>query len=380
MKGKKQVKQHFKLLSRLDFVLLVAAAAIVVLGLVVLRSAAANEAENYLVKQCVWLLIGLLILLISFRFDYSVFAKYSKYIYLLAILMLIAVLIFGADIKGAKSWFRIPGLGSLQPAELAKIMIILSFAQFLADRQGYLNKLSDLIICFLFFIPPVFLILLQPDLGSALVYIAIMVGMMFAAGANWKWLLGIFGGGLCAAIGYIIGIWKLGWWSPLKEHQLNRFLVLFDSTIDRQGVGWNAWQAKIAIGNGGLTGQGLGAGSQSAGEFLPEQWTDFIFAVLCEEMGFIGAFVLLGLFCVVFYRGIRIGMLSKDLYGYLIAVGIITMYFFHVFENVGMNLGIMPIAGIPLPFVSYGGSSSLTNFLGLAFLQNIYLRRERLTF
>ena len=149
-------------------------------------------------------------------------------------------------------------------------------------------------------------------MGSAMVFLAIMIGMLFMAGANWKWLLGIFGGGLVAGIGYIIGIWKFGWWSPLMKHQLNRFLVLFDSTIDRQGVGWNAWQAKIAIGNGGFF--------------------------------------------------------------------VVTMFFFHVFENVGMNIGIMPIAGIPLPFISYGGSAVLANFMGIALLENIYMRRESLSF
>jgi len=369
-----------RMFHRLDYVLLLAIGLIVAFGLVVLNSAAANETENYLMKQCVWLAVGVTILLISLSFDYSFFAKYYGQIYGFALFLLVAVLIFGKEIKGAKSWFVFPGIGSLQPAEIAKILIIVSFAQFLVNRRGNLNKLTDLIACFAFFVPPVLLILLQPDMGSAMVYLAIMIGMMFAAGANWKWMTAIFGGGLCAGIGYIVGIWKLGWWSPLKPHQLNRFLVLFDSSIDRQGVGWNAWQAKIAIGNGGLTGQGLGAGSQSAGEFLPEQWTDFIFAVLCEETGFVGAFFLLVLFAVVFYRGLRIGFMSKDVFGYLIAVGIITMYFFHVFENIGMNMGIMPIAGIPLPFVSYGGSSTLTNFLGLAFLQNIYLRRQRLSF
>ena len=217
-------------------------------------------------------------------------------------------------------------------------------------------------------------------MGSAMVFLAIMIGMLFMAGANWKWLLGIFGGGLVAGIGYIIGIWKFGWWSPLMKHQLNRFLVLFDSTIDRQGVGWNAWQAKIAIGNGGFFGQGIGSGTQSAGDFLPEQWTDFIFAVLCEELGFIGASVILIMFGVLLYRGIKIAMTSRDFYGSLVAIGVVTMFFFHVFENVGMNIGIMPIAGIPLPFISYGGSAVLANFMGIALLENIYMRRESLSF
>lgn len=372
--------EYRKAFFRLDYVLLLAVAAIVLIGLVVLNSASAAENGNHVFKQIVAIALGLIIFFISLNFEYNIFSKYYRQVYVFTIIMLVAVLLVGHEAGGAKSWFKFPVFGNFQPSEVAKILLIVSYAKFLEDRRGHLNTLWELIQAFAFFVPPVLLILMQPDMGSAMVFIAIMIGMLFMAGANWKWLLGIFGGGLVVGIAYIIGIWKLGWWSPLQPHQLNRFLVLFDSSIDKQGVGWNAWQAKIAIGNGGFFGQGIGAGTQSAGEFLPAQWTDFIFAVLCEETGFVGAMITLGLFAVLFYRGIKIAIQSRDLYGSLVAIGVVTMYFFHVFENVGMNVGIMPIAGIPLPFISYGGSATLANFMGIALLENIYMRRENLSF
>ena len=369
-----------KLIGKMDFILLAVIAVILVSGLLILNSAAASKEQAYVMKQSMWIVIGIVFLLLTIQFDYTILQKYVKPLYIFNLLLLIAVLIFGREISGARSWFVFPGIGSLQPAELAKIMTIICFAHFLDERRGNLNTLWELISCFIFVAIPVFLILLQPDLGSALVFIAILVGMMFVAGANPKILLTIFGGGVSIILIYLLGVWKLGWWCPLKTYQLNRFLVLFDPNIDPRGVGYNVWQAKIAIGNGGLFGEGLGMGSQTTGSFLPEQWTDFIFAVYAEEFGFIGAGLLLLLFAVLLYRGLRIAMLSKDLFGALIATGVVSMYLFHILENVGMCMGLMPVTGIPLPFVSYGGSSMLANFFGIALLQNIYVHRQRLIF
>ena len=227
-----------------------------------------------------------------------------------------SVFIFGSEVKGAQSWIKTP-VGSIQPSEFSKILLILTFAHYLVLKQGQLNTIIDLIPSFVFVGVPLLLILKQPDLGTALVVIAIMVGMLFVAGANRKILLGIFGGGSLTAIGYVLGHWKYGWWMPLKTYQLNRILVVFDPNIDPKGAGWNVWQSKIAIGSGGLFGKGLGGGTQSMGQFLHEQWTDFIFAVLAEELGFIGAGLLLAAFFVLLNRGLKISSLSKDLYGSL---------------------------------------------------------------
>ncbi len=370
-----------KILPKLDHTLLGAVALILVMSLFVLNSATAHLSSSNLIKQIMWIFVSIGVFLIILRIDYTIFTKYTRYLYLFNLLLLISVLIFGSEIKGAKSWIQLPGgLGSIQPAEFSKIFLILTFAHFLVKKQGELNTFKDLIPAFVFVAIPLLLILKQPDLGTGLVFIAVMVGMLFVAGANPVILVTLFGGGTIGALFYIYGHLKFGWWLPLKTYQLNRILVVFDSSIDPRGAGWNMWQSKIAIGNGGFFGKGLGGGTQSMGQFLPEQWTDFIFSVLAEELGFIGAGLLLLLYLILIYRGLRISLLSKDLYGSLIAVGIVSMYLFHIIENVGMAMGIMPITGIPLPFVSYGGSSMLTNMSGLALLCNIYVRRQKILF
>jgi rod shape determining protein RodA len=368
-----------KILNKLDYTLIAAVTLILVMSLFVLNSATAHLSSSNLIKQIMWICVSIIVIMIILRFEYTVFIKYSKYLYLLNIILLISVFIFGSEVKGAQSWIKTP-VGSIQPSEFSKILLILTFAHYLVLKQGQLNTFIDLIPSFIFVGIPLLLILKQPDLGTALVIIAIMVGMLFIAGANRKLLIGIFGGGSLAAIGYVFGHWKFGWWLPLKTYQLNRILVVFDPNIDPKGAGWNVWQSKIAIGSGGLFGKGLGGGTQSMGQFLPEQWTDFIFAVLAEELGFIGAGLLLLAFFVLLNRGLRIASLAKDLYGSLVATGIISMYLFHILENVGMSLGLMPVTGIPLPFVSYGGSSMLTNMIGLGLLLNIYVRRQKILF
>ncbi len=375
------MQNFYRLLKKMDFSMLITVAIIIVLGLVVLDSAAAAKASNYAVKQLVFIAIGGACIFIFLAFDYSALKNYWQKFYIAAMVLLIAVLIVGVERGGAKGWFAIPGTGfTLQPAEFCKILLILSYAQFLSARREHLRTFQELIPCYLFMVPPVLLLLMQPDLGSAMVYVFVMVGMLFMAGANRKILLGLFGGGVTALVVYLIGVWKLNWWCPLKPYQLNRFLVMFDPSLDPLGAGYNVMQSKIAIGNGGLLGEGLYMGSQSTGAFLPEQWTDFIFAVMAEELGFIGAASLLLLYAFLLLRGMHAAMMSKDLYGTLVAAGIVSMYLFHILENAGMTMGLMPVTGIPLPFVSYGGSSMLTNMVGIAILQNIYIHRERLIF
>ncbi len=373
------MKNFYKLLTKLDYGLLLSLAVIITAGLFVLDSAAASKETNYVLKQLVWIVAGAVVMLGSLKFDYAILQKYAKHLYIFSLLFLLAVSLFGSVRGGARGWFMIGSFG-VQPAEYCKIFLVISYAQFLSSRRERLQTLRDLLPCFVFMAVPVLLLMMQPDLGSALVYIFIMVGMLFIAGANKKILLTLFGGGTAVLIIYLLGVWKLDWWCPLQKYQLNRFLVLFDPSIDPQGAGYNVWQSKIAIGNGGFWGEGLYMGSQSTGAFMPEQWTDFIFAVFAEELGFIGASTLLLLFAFLLFRGLRISMLSKDMFGTLVAAGIVSMYLFHILENAGMTMGLMPVTGIPLPFVSYGGSSMMTNFFGIALLQNIYVHRQRLIF
>ncbi|SMB92174.1 rod shape determining protein RodA [Desulfonispora thiosulfatigenes DSM 11270] len=375
------IEYYKRILKKLDYTLVGTVALIIVMSLFVLNSATTHLASSFLLKQVMWIVIGILSVLVMLRFNYTFLEKYTKQLYVLNILILISVMIFGKEIKGAKSWIVLPGgLGNIQPSELSKLLLIITFASFLAKNQGKFKRLTNFIPAFLFGAIPLALILKQPDLGTTLVCIFIMVGMMFVVGAN-PVILGVtFGGGTVFALFYIWGYLKYDWWLPLKKYQLNRILVLFDSSIDPRGAGWNVWQSKIAIGSGGLFGKGLGEGTQSLGEFLPEQWTDFIFAVFAEEFGFLGAGLLLVLFFIVIYRGLKIANQSNDLFGSLIVVGVCSMYVFHILENVGMCIGIMPVTGIPLPFVSYGGSAMLTNMLGLGLILNVYVNNRKMLF
>ncbi|KJS19371.1 MAG: rod shape-determining protein RodA [Clostridiaceae bacterium BRH_c20a] len=368
-----------KILNKVDYTLIAAVLLILVMSLFVLNSATAHLSSSYIMKQIMWIGFSIVVVLAILRLEYTALTRYSKYLYVINILLLVSVFFLGTEVKGAQSWIKTP-LGSIQPSEFSKILLIITFAHYLVLKQGKLSKLQDLIPAFIFVAIPLLLILKQPDLGTALVIIAIMVGMLFVAGANRTILISVFGGGSLAGIGYILGHLKFGWWMPLKAYQLNRILVVFDPNIDPRGAGWNVWQSKIAIGSGGLLGKGLGGGTQSMGQFLPEQWTDFIFAVFAEELGFVGAGLLLIAFFILCFRGLKIAAASKDLYGSLIAAGIVSMYLFHIIENVGMALGVMPVTGIPLPFVSYGGSSMLTNMIGLGLLLNIYVRRQKIIF
>ena len=225
------------------------------------------------------------------------------------------------------------------------------------------------------------LILKQPDLGTSLVFLAITFAQLFVAGANRKLLFSLFGGGFFLAVLWItLHLNFPQVWIPLKEYQLNRLIIFLDPWKDMQGAGYHVIQSQIAIGSGGFWGKGLFHGSQNQLNFLPEQHTDFIFSVLGEELGFIGALVLLVLFLALFWQLIRIGQQAKDLFGILLVTGVVAKLAFHMFINIGMTCGIMPVTGIPLPFVSYGGSAMWSNLISIGIALNVYLRRKKLTF
>jgi rod shape determining protein RodA len=253
-------------------------------------------------------------------------------------------------------------------------------ARFLVPRVGKLKSVKDLLPVFIYVGIPLLLILKQPDLGTGLVYIAIMFGMLLAAGASPLLLGGLIGGGIGLISFAIYAHYTWGIWLPLKDYQLMRLIIFLDPMIDPKGWGWNVIQSQIAVGSGGLFGKGWGLGSQTKYDFLPEQWTDFIFSVLAEEFGFIGSAFLLLLFFFLIYRGIRIAFKAKDTFGSLIAVGVVSMFAFHILQNVGMTIGIMPITGIPLPFVSYGGSSLLANLIALGLIMNVHIYHDPIMF
>lgn len=362
-----------KTLRRIDFILIITLILILTIGFLMVKSATlANGAQSTeALKQIRWILVGIPILILFSLIDYHRLKSYSLFLYLINLGFLISVYVFGQSVLGAQR--RIP-IGSFvfQPSEFAKIILIITLAAFLAERKGKVSKLSDVLLAILHIVVPWMLIFQQPDLGTAMVLVAILFGMLLVAGTDSKYLIGLI------IIG-VIGVVLILNINVLKDYQLKRLLVFVNPDVDPLGAGYNLLQSKIAIGSGRFWGKGLFSGTQSRLNFIPEHHTDFIFSVLGEELGFIGVAFLLILYFVLILRGIRIGSMSKDIFGTLIAAGIISMLLFQIFVNVGMTVGLMPITGIPLPFVSYGGSSMFVNMMGIGLLLNIYMRRFKQT-
>jgi rod shape determining protein RodA len=373
--------------KKLDQTLLAVVALIIIFSLITIYSATKDDAllKNDFVKQILNIIIGLVAMIFMLNINYEDLAKHMKPLYLLNLLLLGAVIFMGDSALGAQRWIEI-GPFHFQPSEFSKLIIIICFAAFLNSRQGKLNRLRDLLPCFAFIGVPTLLILKQPDLGTSLVFMAIMFGMLFAAGAR-PWLLALLIVGGLAFVS--LWIWAHFWleansayslWIPLKDYQLRRLTIFINPWADWLGDGYHVIQSQIAIGQGGLFGRGLFQGSQTHGDFLPIQDTDFIFSVVGEELGFAGAVTLLFLFFVLIYRCIYIAVNAKDNFGFLLSVGVISMITFHILINVGMTTGIMPVTGIPLPMFSYGGSNMITNLAALGLLLNINMKKQNILF
>jgi len=353
------------------------------LSLLVLSSATANITSDplyFVKKHLISIILGIACAVFLLFFDYAKVVRYNNYIYALLIILLILVEIKGITSHGAQQWINIGPL-NFQPSEFGKIMMIVCFASYLVKRQGELKTFKDLIPSFLYFSVPFLLIVAQPDLGTALVFIAILFGMLYLAGANPKLLAGIlFTGVAVVTLALVLHFSPLNFPLPLEKHQLNRLIAFVDPYKDPHGAGWNIIQSLVAIGSGGLLGKGLYHGTQVQLNFLPEHHTDFIFSVVGEELGFVGAAFLLLLYYILIVRTIRTAFRSRDLLGRLLVGGIFSMWLFHIFENIGMAIGVMPITGIPLPFMSYGGTAMLTNLIAVGIILNVQLRREKMLF
>lgn len=335
-----------------------------------------STASNlFLARQIIAAIMGFVIMLAMLFFDYRRLKNYSEVIYIGNIVVLILILFFGRTISGGQRWFYL-GPINFQPSELAKLGIIISLAAVLSDKEVKLQTLKDFIYPFFYVGLPVVLIFIQNDLGTSLVFVVILIGMLFLAGANAKILFSFVGGVFFIVVSWIFLHLQFNIPIPFKRYQLMRLLVFLDPSLDPFQHGYNIIQSKIAIGSGGLYGKGLFSGTQNRLNFLPEQHTDFIFSVVGEEFGFIGSIILLGLFFLLLYKGILIIGSAGDRFGALIAGGIFFMFSFHILENIGMVMGLMPITGLPLPFISYGGSSLLTNLMAIGLLLNINLRRK----
>ncbi|MDI6710555.1 MAG: rod shape-determining protein RodA [Thermoanaerobacterales bacterium] len=372
-----------RFIKNLDYTLLLVAAVLVALSLVAVSSAthAPGGPQNlHLVRmQAVWILLGSVALVTMLLFNYEDLARYHRLLYIVNLVFLTAVLIAGRESLGAQRWIQL-GPFSFQPSEFAKLIIIITLANFLAHREGELKTLRDLLPVFAYVGVPILLIMKQPDLGTSLVFLAITWGMLFMAGANPRLLAGLGLGGVTAAVGWVWAHLSYGIWIPLKDYQINRLTIFLNPWVDPHRDGYNVIQSQIAIGSGGLWGKGLYQGTQSQYNFLPIQHTDFIFSVLAEELGLIGGILLLTLYFVLLYRGARIAAQARDTFGTLLAAGIVSMLVFHILVNIGMNAGIMPVTGIPLPLISYGGSAMIMNLAALGILLSIWVRRQKIVF
>jgi len=364
-----------RLLRRLDITMIATVAAIIVISLIIIGSAThintpSDERYWFVQRQGIFAIINGLLIFFLLNFDYKMLQHYGNRLYIFNLIMLVAVMVLGQSALGAQRWIQI-GPITLQPSEFSKIIMIISLASILEDKIGKLNTFKDLLPVAAYLAVPFLLVLKQPDLGTSLVFLAIFVGMIFAAGVNLRLLAMIFGAGIaCLPV----------LWHFLKDYQKMRIMVFMDPNVDPLGSGYHIIQSKIAIGSGMLFGKGLFGGTQSQLNFLPENHTDFIFAVVGEELGFVGAALLLILYLILLYRGVKIAREASDNFGMLLAVGISSMLAFHVLVNVGMTTGIMPVTGIPLPLMSYGVSSLTTNMMSIGILLNIYMRRQKILF
>jgi rod shape determining protein RodA len=329
------------------------------------------DPEYYLKRHILNILIGSLLAYGTTLIDYRLLRAYTPIIWLAAVIGLVIVLIpgLGSEINGARAWIALPGGFQIQPAELAKIAIIVGIAMILADRDNAHEDPTDLDVLKALAIAavPVLLIVAQPDLGTVLIISAAILAMISASGAPSRWVIGLL-------ILAVIGVFAAVQTGAVSQYQIARLQSFVDPNADPQASGYQLRQSRITIGSGGILGKGLFNGPQTNGRFVPEQQTDFIFTVAGEELGFIGCSLILGLYLLFFLRAFAICRRSSDLFGRLVCIGVIAWFSFQTFENIGMTMGLMPMTGVPLPFLSYGGSSMFANLIGVGLLQNVHSR------
>lgn len=344
------------------------------IGLVALFSATQNSDYEEFKKQIMWIGISIPVIVVVILVDYEILAKISPVIYGLSLISLIAVL-FTEPINGATSWFNI-GPFSFQPAEFAKIAVVLFMANVIVKLQqkgrDEINRFWKLGIILATVAVPTLLIIKQPDYGTALAFLVALIFMLYVAGINKKYII--------TAVLLVVILVPLAYFFILPEHAKARIDVYLNPNLDPRGDGYNIIQSKLAIGAGQIFGMGLFKGNQTQLGYLYPKTTDFIFAVISEEMGFVVAGAIIVLYVILITKSIQVAKTAKDDLGSYIATGIVGIFFFHMLENIGMTMGLLPITGIPLPFVSYGGSSMLTNLTLIAILLNISTRRKKAMF
>lgn len=357
--------------NRPDWILFATMLVLAILGLVMIYSATRAEGSVSMERQMIFVAAGIVVYLLASLIDYREYRHLTPYLFGLTLVLLVAVFFF-PERNGARRWIDLPFF-DLQPAEFAKVIVVLAVASILAphtkddDRRdlgwGKLGLVLAVVAV------PAVLIYQQPDLGTMLVFVFVMMAMLFAGGGSWRQLITLVVSGVAAVV-YLLQT------DRIAEYQLDRIKVLVDPTIDPLGIGYNLQQSKLAIGSGQLFGRGLFEGAQTNFQYVPEQETDFIFTAVAEQLGFVGALVVLGAFLILMWRILVVASNARDRFGALIAIGIGAMFMFHIFINIGMTMGITPVTGLPLPFLSLGGSSFLSLAFALGIINSIWLRRS----
>ncbi|MBI4674444.1 MAG: rod shape-determining protein RodA [Chloroflexi bacterium] len=370
------VLQERRLFQNFDWWLIVAVGLLVLLGIILINNTTAgveglfdtaNLLEDFTFRQILYALVGFGILFVLSQLDYRIFAGLSWVFYLGMLTLLGIVFTIGRLSLGAQRWIPL-GPFQLQPSEIGKLLLVLVLAKFLADNSKQLDKWRTLAFSFAIVIIPTAMTYLQPDLGTSLIFLFVWGVMLLAAGLSWKQLL---------IIGALLVVLLPVVWLTMQDYQRARLTTFFNPAADPLGAGYNVTQARIAIGSGELLGRGIGAGTQSQLQFLRIRHTDFIFSVIGEELGFFGGVFFFALYTFVLLRMLRAAQVSRSVFGRLTAVGFAAALFFQAFVNLGMNVGIMPVTGIPLPFVSSGGSSLVTYLMMIGIIQSI-LAHEKL--
>ncbi|SHE53971.1 rod shape-determining protein RodA [Alkalibacter saccharofermentans] len=367
-------------LKKVDYVLLVVVLLLSAIGIAAIGVATntdnflAGDSADFIFRQAVALSLGLTGMLIVMSIDYKVLGRHWMLIFAVCILLLLAVYVPGLGIvnKGSRRWINM-GFMEFQTSEIVKIGFIIVMAKILEIRKNKLNSIFDILVIFAAVLAFVSLVFIQPDLGQSLVYIVIASGMVFVAGINMKIVFG--------ALGAIIIIAPILWNFMMEDYQKNRIIYFLNPTLDPLGQGYHTIQSIITVGSGEVFGKGLNAqNTMTSLNYLPAQWTDFIFSVISESAGFVGGSVVVLLFGLMLFRLLRDARAAKDEFGTLIIVGVFFMFAFQIFENIGMTLGLMPITGITLPFLSYGGSSLMTNLIAVGLVLGVHMRRHSINF
>ena len=364
-----------------DLLLTFAVASLLVLGILLVYAAtrdwfAANnlDPEYYLKRHTINVLIGILLAWAATLIDYRMIRAFAPVVWGLGVLGLILVLVpgIGATVNGARAWIALPGGFQIQPAELAKISIIVGMALILSELHGNQEhpEHQDVLKALAVAAVPILLIVAQPDLGTILIISASVVTIIAVSGAASRWVFGLIA---VAILGGFVAVQT----GVVSDYQVKRLESFIDPNADPLYTGYQLRQSRITIGSGGLTGTGLFDGPQTSGRFVPEQQTDFIFTVAGEQLGFLGSGSIILLYTIIIFRGFAIARRSEDMFGRLVSIGVVAWFAFQTFENIGMTMGLMPMTGVPLPFLSYGGSSMFACLIGFGLLQNIHLRSSR---